>query len=115
MENQILNQILYEIKDMKTDIKELKTDVGELKADVSTLKTDVRTLKTDVSELKTDVRTLKTDVSNIKNQLDDLEVKNANNHLEIKQQLEQLSKDVAIVEVVAGKNMTDIAFLKAVK
>ncbi|MBP1916395.1 chromosome segregation ATPase [Lederbergia galactosidilyticus] len=66
MSEKILNQILVEIKEIKTDVSTLKEDVSTLKEDVSVLKEDVSTLKTDVSNLKEDVSTLKTDVSNLK-------------------------------------------------
>ena len=66
MDNEILKEILNEVKTMKTDLAELKTDVSELKTDVVEIKTDVAELKTDVSELKTDVAELKTDVSELK-------------------------------------------------
>ncbi|WP_226669744.1 hypothetical protein [Metabacillus litoralis] len=43
----ILKQILSELKDIKTDVGVLKTDVRDLNADVGALKTDVVDLKQD--------------------------------------------------------------------
>lgn len=59
---EILKQILNEIKDLKADVSNLTTDLTGLKTDVSNLTTDLTGLKTDVSDLKTDVTNLKTDV-----------------------------------------------------
>lgn len=101
MENKILSQIL-------DSLNELKLGQQEIKADVSTLKNDVSSLKADVSSLKTDVAT-------IKMQLSDLETKNALKHMDIREQLDLIKKDLSFIEVVSGKNMTEIALLKAVK
>ncbi len=80
---QILNQILGELKEMKTDIKELKEGQNRI-------------------EQKLDLvydQTAKTceDVTSVHNKLDNL------------------SKDIIVIESVAGKNMTDIANLKLIK
>ena len=108
MENKILSQIL-------DSLNELKLGQQEIKADVSTLKNDVSSLKNDVSSLKADVSSLKTDVATIKMQLSDLETKNALKHMDIREQLDLIKKDLSFIEVVSGKNMTEIALLKAVK
>ncbi|MGD6967392.1 hypothetical protein ACQCVP_13255 [Rossellomorea vietnamensis] len=62
----ILKQILSELRGIKTDVGDLKADVGSLKTDVGDLKADVGDLKTDVGGLKTDVGDLKTDVLELK-------------------------------------------------
>ena len=51
MEHAVLQEILTEIKGIKSDISELKSDVSELKSDVSELKSDVSGLKDDVKRL----------------------------------------------------------------
>ncbi|MFC5404087.1 hypothetical protein [Cohnella soli] len=65
MSEQILHQILNEIKGLNArfgtvegDVSSLKMDMGQLKADVADLKSDVAVLKTDVADLKTDVGNL---------------------------------------------------------
>lgn len=78
MSEQLLKEILIELKtlnkrvgnleqgqqEMKTDVAELKTDVAELKTDVTELKIDVAELKTDVTELKTGQQQLETRIEN---------------------------------------------------
>ncbi|WP_019156363.1 hypothetical protein [Robertmurraya massiliosenegalensis] len=42
---EILNQILNELKEMRVDISEVKGDVNEIRVDVNELKVDVNDLK----------------------------------------------------------------------
>ena len=73
MENEILNQILSELKELKygqayltDEVQGLKGDVQGLKGDVQELKGDVQGLKGDVQGLKGDVQGLKGDVQEIR-------------------------------------------------
>ncbi|MDK2809512.1 MAG: hypothetical protein PWR27_221, partial [Petroclostridium sp.] len=92
--------------DLRLDKMEQRLDGMGLRFDKMEQRFD--TMENDIKEIKSDVRT-------IKEQIIDLEAKNANNHLEIKTQLDNLSKEISILQVVSGKNMADIAMLKAVK
>ena len=65
MSEQILQQILNEIKGLNTRFGKVEGDVTGLKTDIGQLKTDIGQLKTDVGQLKTDVGQLKTDVGNL--------------------------------------------------
>ena len=65
--------------------------------------------------VEADVKDLKITVHQIQDQNCDLEAKNATNYLELKSKIDKLANDLIVVEAVSGKNMTDIAFLKAVK
>lgn len=56
MENEILQQILAELKDLKQGQAKLEQGQNELRADVATLKKDVAALKEDVEIIKEDVR-----------------------------------------------------------
>ncbi|MBN1074775.1 hypothetical protein DVV91_10515 [Clostridium botulinum] len=80
---QILNQILSELKGMKADIKELKEGQNRIENKVALVYD----------------QTAKTceDITSVHNKLDNL------------------SKDIIVIESVAGKNMTDIANLKLIK
>ncbi|MCL6478653.1 MAG: hypothetical protein K6T65_09575 [Peptococcaceae bacterium] len=59
MSDQLLKEILGELKTLNQRVGHIESDVSGLKTDVSGLKTDVSGLKTDVSGLKTDVNDLK--------------------------------------------------------
>jgi phage shock protein A len=69
---ELLQEILSEIKSVKNDVSALRDDVSTLKADVSTLKVNVSDLKVDVSALKVDVSDLKVDVSALKFDISDI-------------------------------------------
>ena len=113
---EVLKQILTEMKDIKIDLRDLRTDVAELK-------TDVRELKTDVAELKTDVENLKLQVSENTQILKALEhsaeVNRAEHNkmfydiAEIRGELIGIKGDLNIVEMVTSKNWHEITKLKA--
>jgi outer membrane murein-binding lipoprotein Lpp len=100
---------------MENILKQILEKLDMLQSDVAELKTDVTELKTDVTELKTDVAELKTTTDRIETKLDDLEVKNAENHVEVLKEIKAIRSDIITIEAVTGKNMQDIAHLKAVK
>ena len=66
MENELLQQILMAVTDLKQDVTGLKQDVTSLKQDVANLKQDVADLKQDVTTLKQGQEDLKQDVANLK-------------------------------------------------
>ena len=101
--------------EMKSDISGMKVEIGGMKSQIGDMKAEMGDMKSDISNMKSDIKEIKADVRGIKGQIIDLEVKNANQHLEIKSTLDSIKKDLATVEAVAGKNMADIAFLKAAR
>ena len=62
--------IKTDVGDLKTDVKGLKTDVKDLQTNVANLQTDVKSLQTNVANLQTDVEKLKTDVESLKTTVD---------------------------------------------
>ncbi len=66
---EILKQILNEIKDLKADVSNLTTDLTGLKTDVADLKTDVTNLKTDVLFLKEGQGRIETKVDSLSSEL----------------------------------------------
>ena len=69
----ILDLILKELKEIRTDVSELKQDVTELKQDVADIKVRVTNLEKDVTELKQDVTELKQDIADIKIRVSNIE------------------------------------------
>ena len=57
MENELLQQILMAVTDLKQGQESLKQDVTSLKQDVASLKQDVTDLKQDVTKIKTTLET----------------------------------------------------------
>ncbi|MGG3424061.1 hypothetical protein [Heyndrickxia faecalis] len=82
--DEILKQILSELKDLKSDVSGLKSDVSSLKAGQDRLESDVSSLKNDVSGLKNDVSGLKNDVSSLKAGQERIETKVDNLTLELR-------------------------------
>ena len=58
---------------------------------------------------------LEEQVKEIKTMVGELDPKNANRHLEIKDSIDQLRKDLSTVEIVTASNYADIAKLKRVE
>ena len=129
---ELLREILTEIKSVKTDITTLKDDVSTLKDDVSTLKDDVSTLKDDVSTLKDDVFTLKDDVSDIKatmvtkdefthaiheQQQDVMKILELTDKKidRVEFEIKNIRRDIRTIEAVTVKNWNEILDLKEAK
>ena len=58
---------------------------------------------------------LEEQVKEIKTIVGELDPQNANRHLEIKDSIDQLRKDLSTVEIVTASNYSDIARLKSAK
>jgi len=58
--------IADQMQEMRFDIVDIKSDVGSLKSNVGTLKSDVGSMKSNVGSLKSDVGSLKSNVVRIK-------------------------------------------------
>lgn len=109
----ILNQILCEIRDVKTEVKGIKEDVSTLKEDVSILKQDVKVLKQRVTnievimenELKRDIKIVAENHLNLNEKLDTLKG--------IDKKVTQLKEDVDILKYIAKDNYYEITALKA--
>ena len=139
MENEILQQILSELKDLKQgqvkleqgqtklviDMEELKQDMSDVKVDVAGLKQDMSNVKVDVAGLKQDIIEVKQDVTNIKVKLENETNKHiqiiAEGHIDIIRRLdyiqpivETLEDDVAVIKSVVTGHSKEINILKSV-
>ena len=96
--------------------KELMESIRKLlKEELEPIKTDIKGLKKGQSSLKEQVQDLKTGQEEIKTMLGELDPKNATRHLELKDSIDQLRKDLSTVEIVTASNYADIAKLKRVE
>ena len=96
--------------------KELMESIrGILKEELEPIKSDIKALKKGQSSLKEQVQDLKTGQEEIKTMLGELDPKNATRHLELKDSIDQLRKDLSTVEIVTASNYSDIARLKSAK
>ncbi|MCR1900194.1 hypothetical protein NSA47_14600 [Irregularibacter muris] len=94
-------EILELLKEMQKDIKDLKVGQGRLEEGQHRLETGQSKLE----EGQQKIRML----------LEELEPKNANRHLELKESIKELRKDVNNVEIITSSNWNDIAKLKSIK
>lgn len=102
-ENDKLDLILSEMRDMKGDIHCIRDDVGEVREDVSNLKSDMSEVKQDVANLKEDVSNLKSDMSEVKEDVADLR----NNVGEVKEDVANLKRG----QEKAERKITDIRLI----
>ncbi|WP_143565340.1 hypothetical protein [Sporosarcina sp. P7] len=97
MSDVLLQQILSEMKGIKTDISGIKSDVSTLKSDVSALKLHVEVLNTDMSEVKKEQQLTNKRLSSIETKQDTIYI-NYVSLTEIQSKtlslLEQLQTDV---------------------
>lgn len=96
--------------------KELMESIRKLlKEELEPIKTEIKGLKKGQSSLKEQVQNLKIGQEEIKTMLGELDPKNATRHLELKDSIDQLRKDLSTVEIVTASNYADIAKLKRVE
>lgn len=90
------------------EIKALRQEVGELKQ--GQIRLEHGQAKLDQGQIK-----LEQGQKEIKLILEELDPKNTSRHLELKESINELRKDLSTVEIVTASNYADIAKLKSVK
>ena len=118
------NEKMFEfIEKIYIEMQSIKIDMQSMKIDMQSMNDEMQLGFKTVNERLDNVET-KDDSNHIEvierlDKLDllveDLDPKNATRHIDIINKINELSKDLAVVEVVTGKNMSDIAGLKLVK
>ncbi len=101
---EILKQILSEIKGMNTDIQDVKTEIKDMK-------THIQDMKSQVSENTQMLKSLQHSVEVQKAVQDKMSFDIA----EIKGDIKGIRNDLNTVEIVRSKNWNDIAKLKCAK
>ncbi|WP_053956024.1 hypothetical protein [Inediibacterium massiliense] len=104
----ILQQILHELAELKQN--QIQTNNR-----LDNMESDIKDLKQGQAKLEQGQAKLEQGQQEIKDYLIQLDTKNADRHREINHKIDNLSKDLTVVEAVTGKNMTDIAHLKSIK
>ncbi|AHM56378.1 hypothetical protein EAL2_c10800 [Peptoclostridium acidaminophilum DSM 3953] len=93
---------------MEDILKQILSEIGSMKNDISSINKRLESLENKVDGLDSKV-------DKISEKLDDIEAKNAERHIDINNGISKIQQDVTALEAITGKNMTDIAILKAVK
>jgi len=92
--------------------KETNTRFDSLEGQVISLNKQVESLNKRVGSLEGQVAELKSGQDEIMTMLEELDPKNASRHLELKNAIEDLKRDLSVVEIVTASNYADIARLK---
>ena len=58
-DREILELLLKEITDMKTDMSDIKTEISDMKTEISDMKTEISDMKTEMSDMKKDINGIK--------------------------------------------------------
>ena len=101
---QMLGDLQTDITDMKTDIKQLKTDSRQMQADIDLIKIG----QTEHTQLLNAI-IHRADIQRA--EIDKLNIETA----KISGSIQNLRSDMNLVEEISGKNLVDIARLKAIK
>lgn len=82
-----LDLILAEIKDMKTDMKDMKTDIQNMKAYMQNMDLRIQNLETDVQNMKTDIQNMKADIQNMKTDMNSVKLKVTGIELKLEEEI----------------------------
>lgn len=111
----IREMLIEELDPIKNDIKELKEELEPIKNDIKELKKGQDRLEIGQSRLEVRLDRLEIGQEEIKTLISELDPKNANRHLELKDSIDDLKRDLSTVEIVTASNYADIAKLKRVE
>ena len=114
MENELLQQILMAVTDLKQDVTSLKQDVTSLKQGQENLENRFDNLENEVRDLKQDVTTLKQDVTKIKATLETETNKNLGLTLECVTGLIDKTSDYKEMSIKVEENDDKIKMLSNV-
>ena len=93
------------LESMQEGMNDIKNEIQEFRKETNSR----------FDNLENQVKELKSGQEEIKTMLGELDPKNANRHLELKDSIDQLRKDLSTVEIVTASNYSDIARLKSAK
>ncbi len=108
-------KILDVLEKLYMEVKGINGRLDNVESDIRTLKQGQERIENKLDNVEVDVSQLKQGQVRIESKLDNMEAQNANRHIEIESKLQNMAKDITVVEAVAGKNMVDIANIKLVK
>lgn len=125
MEDKMMNmleQLYIEVKtinkrldNMDSDMKDLKSDIQALKQGQATAEERLTRIEAKVDTIEAKVDTVEAKVDTIDSKLDTVEAHNASRHVEIRDEIIDIKKNITAVEIVTAKNWNEIATLKAIK
>ena len=118
----MLEQLYIEVKSMKNDISDLKqgqtnmqSDIKDLKQGQTNMQNNIKDLKQGQARAEERLTRIEAKVDTIDSKLDTVEAHNASRHVEIRDEIIDIKKNITAVEIVTAKNWNEIATLKAIK
>lgn len=100
-DRELLELLLSKFESMETDIKDIKVELNLVSEQTAIL-----------TEFKEETVTK---LDKIENKLDDIDVKNANRHLDFIRELRDMKHSISRVEINTAENWRDIAKIKAAR
>ncbi|OLS02291.1 hypothetical protein [Tissierella creatinophila] len=107
-----MNEIRNEMKSFKDEMKSVKDEMKSVKDEIQDFRNETNQR---FDRVEGRLEKLEAGQEEIKNILQELEPLNASRHLELKQSIDDLRKDLSTVEIVTASNYAYIAKLKSVK
>ena len=125
-ENEKLDLILSETREMKTEMQEMKSDITGMKTEMREMKSDITGMKTEMREMKSDITDIKSDVTDVKHKVTKLglTIENeirvnsqrvAEGHLDLSRNLHDAmrpSNEVEMLAIRVRRLETDVKDLK---
>ncbi len=109
MSEQLLQQILNELKEMKADQKAMRQDVELVKSQLKETRQDVELINSQLNELRSDQKETQQDVELIKSQLNELK----SDQKETRQDVELIKSQLNELKSDQKETRQDIALLKS--
>ena len=114
--------VLEQLRKLNEKVDNLDNGQNLLTRKVDDLENGQKVLTKKVANLENGQNLLIKKVDNLEQEqkeikviLEELDPKNANKHLELKESIDELRKDLSTVEIVTASNYADIAKLKSIK
>lgn len=106
-------------KETREFLEGMQAGMNEIRNEMKNVKDEIQDFRNETNKrfdrVEERLEKLEAGQEEIKNILQELEPLNASRHLELKQSIDDLRKDLSTVEIVTASNYADIAKLKSIK
>jgi len=113
MSEQLLQQILNELKEMKADQKAMRQDVELVKSQLKETRQDVELINSQLNELRSDQKETQQDVELIKSQLNELKSDQKETRQDIALLKSQIKENTALIRAIRDRQEETDAKLEA--
>lgn len=103
-DRELLELLLKNQDDMKSDMASIKSDISELKENQAAMQADITGMKSDISALKSDVAEIKLDIENridpTLNLLLEHQLSNSDRFVSLEKDVQEIKDNTVINEVI---------------